>query len=837
MRNLISLTRRELGSLFLSPSLHVVTAFFVLVYSLYFCFRQERASTFEPLTIVVCIMSMFLVPLITMRCFAEETQKGTMELLLTAPVGAGEVVLSKFLGCLAFYVMTLLAWTAYVGQLAAFGNPDRWLGDLDSGEVWASVLALVLVGALFTAIGVFVSSLTSSQVVAAAATLVSLWILLLLAIFEESGDVVAAGFGYISFVPHFKRFLPGVIDTRDVTYFLTFGGCMLILTWLVVRSRGMLARMHGASRRVWGFGAGLSAGVGFACLLFGVARLHINDLSPRAPLSMLSEGETATAFGYLVPLLLGVLGLLGAAVCLYLSRVPGGGRWLAALRHGDAGPTLLGAVCILAIAVNLNYFAASSWDACRGVPGLALLRVVRHRYVDISDGKANTLHADTRATLDELTAPVDFYVFYSEDVDYQGVDLLDEMRQLLTLFSAYSPFVHVTYADPVLEPEKSMRLAKKLDLEDADLTRMALAVHQGRRVAVPPSLVLKAPGWKEQMAGIKTPKFNGEHVLTLGLKRLMDPRITRVYWAKGHGEMAIDSSERQPGSAGALAQALRQDGFDVHSPLLSGNDPIPIDCNVLVLAGPRVPLGGLLVQRIQEYVERGGRLLLLLPSVTSIMSGRDPDHPPDAELLALLKRWGCSPSRDMIIDQQNNDGGRPGHIHVVADRQHPITRAGRSVVCVIPYSRSLRIDPKIRKRGWIVERLLVSAESAVAKERVGEGASPTGWQTREGPFTVAMASAKPPDARHAEARVVVVGNAEFVSNLSLEKGHNKAFILSALHWLAGRDYDIRVPPKEYVDRSLNLTGRQKRVLLWVSLAALPLAWLFVGALVWWARRQ
>jgi ABC-2 type transport system permease protein len=166
MRNLWVLTRREVGTLFLTPSLHVVTAFFVLLYGLYFSLGQEKASTLEPLALLICFMSIFLVPLITMRSFAEETNAGTLELLLTAPVGAGEVVLSKFLGCFLFYLATLLPCLVYVALLAAFGDSDRPLGNLDRGEVLAGLVALVCIGALYTALGVLLSSLTASQIVA-----------------------------------------------------------------------------------------------------------------------------------------------------------------------------------------------------------------------------------------------------------------------------------------------------------------------------------------------------------------------------------------------------------------------------------------------------------------------------------------------------------------------------------------------------------------------------------------------------------------------------------------------------------------------------------------------
>ncbi len=838
MQNLYALTRRELGSLFLRPSLHVVTAFFVLLYGLYFSFGREQVALFEPLALIICFLSIFLTPLITMRSFAEEADSGTLELLMTAPVGAGEVVLSKFLACFAFYLTTLLPCFVYIALLAACGKVDRPLGNLDSGEVTGGLVALVLVGAMFMAIGIFLSSLTTSQVIAAASTCVTILILLMFAIFEEHGQGLSAFVGYLSFVPHFKRFLPGIIDTRDVVYFLSLPVCLLVITTMIVGSRATLARERGLVHRRWELAAGVSLAFTVISALFGIARIHVNGIAAGQLAEFLKKSAATTALGYVTPFIAACVCLAVFFICLNIARGTSTRGAFAGLRQKQSTMTLLGVLGVILITLNLNFLAFSSWSGLRETPVIRYLSVLRHRSWDISSSKSNTLALDTRMTLDAISGNMEIYVFYSADVDYQGIDLLDETRKLLTRYSDYSPNIHITYADPIREPEKSNRLCKELKLNPGTLTRVAMIAFQGRRAMVPASLCLKPPSWKEQLAGLKTPKYNGELVFTLGIKRMLDPRVTRVYFSTGHKELSINSEKNDPGFAGKFAGALKRDGFDVRKIILNGQ-PLPYDCNVLVIMGPHIPFSEQAAKSLAEYLGRGGRMMLTLPSVMSLISKNAIPDQDDRGLFEIMKTWGCFPRRDIIFDQQHNDAGMPTTIQALATENHPISRAGRGVVCLLPYARSMRIKPgKAQKNGWLVQRLLVSCESAMAKKPVRDRESGRyRLGSFAGPFDLAVAASSPGDQNRQEGRVVVVGNTEFISNLSLGKGHNQPFALSCVHWLSGRDYKIRIEPRKYVDRSLKLTGKEQRLLQWVSLAALPMAWLLLGALVWWARKQ
>ncbi|MFN3974763.1 MAG: ABC transporter permease, partial [Dehalococcoidia bacterium] len=166
----------------------------------------------------------FWAPALTMRLFAEEQKLGTLELLLTAPVYDWEVVLGKFLASLVILVGTLSLTLYYVILLFWFGDPD--IGPLASGY-----LGILLYGGAALAIGLFASSLTSNQIVAA---ILGSGILLLMTLADQAaqivGGVASLVLEQISLTAHFADFARGVIDTHNVVYYLLVIAFVLFLT-------------------------------------------------------------------------------------------------------------------------------------------------------------------------------------------------------------------------------------------------------------------------------------------------------------------------------------------------------------------------------------------------------------------------------------------------------------------------------------------------------------------------------------------------------------------------------------------------------------------------------
>ncbi len=235
MRNVWTITSRELNSYFVSPVAYVVSAAFLLVSGVLFSLILNSTmdaslrGTFSNVTFIMILIA----PVLTMKLLAEEQRMGTLELLLTSPVHDWQVVVGKFLGSLILFAVMLLAPTLlYVVLLTAFGKPDY-------GPILSSYLGVLLLGGAFLSIGVLSSSLTQNQVVAGCLGIV---FLLLMWIADAMSRIVGGGavgdaLTYLSITQHYDDFLRGVIDTQNVIYPLSVIAVALFIATQVLQTR------------------------------------------------------------------------------------------------------------------------------------------------------------------------------------------------------------------------------------------------------------------------------------------------------------------------------------------------------------------------------------------------------------------------------------------------------------------------------------------------------------------------------------------------------------------------------------------------------------------------
>ena len=238
----LALFRKEFLSYVVSPLFYVVAAVFLclsgyyfytdLIFFVTFGFGMNILENFWQLLLVDLRLVMLLsIPLLSMRLFAEEKKLGTIELLLTYPVRDSEVFLAKFAACAVVFGVMLagtLLYPIYVNIL----QPFPWLPLL------AGYLGLFLLGLSFIACGVFVSSLTESQVVAGMAT-IGILLLFWIITWNEAATSpqLLRALIRLSMFDHFQTFARGVIDAQDVAYFLSFIGFFGFLTLRVLESR------------------------------------------------------------------------------------------------------------------------------------------------------------------------------------------------------------------------------------------------------------------------------------------------------------------------------------------------------------------------------------------------------------------------------------------------------------------------------------------------------------------------------------------------------------------------------------------------------------------------
>ncbi len=164
----------------------------------------------------IALISLFTLPLITMRLFSEEKRQGTVELLYTSPITPTQIIVGKFLAGLAYYVVLLLPTMFFHAILFMYGDPEFM-------PVLSGYIGLILMGASFISMGLFISTLTENQIIAAIggfAAALLLWVIGWGSSF--AGPTLAPILNYVSIITHFEDFAQGVIDTQHIAYYILF---------------------------------------------------------------------------------------------------------------------------------------------------------------------------------------------------------------------------------------------------------------------------------------------------------------------------------------------------------------------------------------------------------------------------------------------------------------------------------------------------------------------------------------------------------------------------------------------------------------------------------------
>ena len=243
MGNVLTIAQKELKSYFASPIAYIVIGFFALVFGWFYYvavsyFLQAslqmgmpgagqvniNTMAIRPLLQNVAVVALFMLPLITMRTYAEEKRSGTIELLLTSPLTDTQIVLGKFFGAVALYALMLLVTWIHVSILFIYGNPE-WK------PIVTGYLGLLLMGSSFLAIGLLISSLTKNQIVAGMVTfavLLLLWTLNWMS--ESAGPTMQKVLSALSITERFDDFSKGVVSVSHLVYYVSFISFGLFLT-------------------------------------------------------------------------------------------------------------------------------------------------------------------------------------------------------------------------------------------------------------------------------------------------------------------------------------------------------------------------------------------------------------------------------------------------------------------------------------------------------------------------------------------------------------------------------------------------------------------------------
>ena len=237
MKNSWIIAKRDLGSFFNSPIFYVITTVFLIIYSYifvnilsFFSMQSMQSGQFQQMGIALNINEMviepsfqnmavvllLIIPIVTMRSFAEEKKSKTFRLLLSSPVHLKEIIWGKFFACMIVITVMVLISSYSIGFLFMIGEPDI-------GPVLTGYLGILLTAGCYVSIGIFASSLTENQIVAAVITFgfsLFMWVIGWGA--QTANSTTGQVLQYLSVIEHMDRFLKGMIETSDLAYFLSF---------------------------------------------------------------------------------------------------------------------------------------------------------------------------------------------------------------------------------------------------------------------------------------------------------------------------------------------------------------------------------------------------------------------------------------------------------------------------------------------------------------------------------------------------------------------------------------------------------------------------------------
>lgn len=239
-----SLFLKEIRSFLSSLIGYIVIVVFLLAFSLFMWIIKGETNVLDSgyanidtLFAIAPWVFLFLIPAITMRSFADEKKSGTIELLLTRPLTDLQIIIAKYAAGFILVIFSLLPTLVYYYSVYKLGSPA---GNIDSGGTWGSYVGLLFLGSSFVSVGIFASSLTDNQIVSFILALALCFFFYIgleqissLSLFGKADTLIQA----LGINQHYNSLSRGVIDTRDVVYFISFNGLFMLMTKTVLESR------------------------------------------------------------------------------------------------------------------------------------------------------------------------------------------------------------------------------------------------------------------------------------------------------------------------------------------------------------------------------------------------------------------------------------------------------------------------------------------------------------------------------------------------------------------------------------------------------------------------
>ena len=487
-------------------------------------------------------------------------------------------------------------------------------------------------------------------------------------------------------------------------------------------------------------------------------------------------------------------------------------------RSVRTGTSAVGILLAAALLLGLNYLAARHWARA-----------------DWTRARIYSLSEQTRKIVAGLKAPVRVTVFMTP----RQSRLLPEVKELLTRYQSLSPKIEVEYLDPERNPARAQALVQ----ESAGVRLNTVVFRSGDRTKFVPEDKLADYDFAGMSQGgaPSLKAFKGEEAFTSAIVAVTETKQPKIVFSRGHNEASLDSTERGRGYSD-VKQMLERDNMTVATWDSMGKGDLPADADVVVIAGPQLAFAAPEAAALEKYLAGGGRALIMLDPVLP-----GPGAPPaDLGFGPLAQKYGLRLGDDIVIDPSNALAEMGAEV-VLADKygSHPIVQplSSEKLPVIFQFSRSVAKAEKPPE--GIAESMLVETSAEGWGERdlknlaseVAKGPNDT-----PGPVSLAVAVGpadenKPAPNGAKTPRFVLTGNSRFATNGAIANGANGIFFANTIHWLAGAEKQMGIPPKTPDQSSLTLTESQLRRVAIASIAGLPGLAILLGLWVWYRRRD
>jgi ABC-type uncharacterized transport system involved in gliding motility auxiliary subunit len=476
-------------------------------------------------------------------------------------------------------------------------------------------------------------------------------------------------------------------------------------------------------------------------------------------------------------------------------------RWTIAVN------VLVSCLTLLALLVMVNYLAS------------------RHfKRFNLSSDARHKLSPLTVQMLKSLTNRVKVTVFFDpENSLYSSVKgLIDEYRLAC-------PRLDVEYVDYVRWPDRGALVKAQYKLSSASGKDLVIFESGGR----PPRTVYDKELSEYDFSGVFTGRearrtgFKGEQAFTSAINGVTEGKPFKAYFLQDHGEHNPDSEDESLGYT-KFARVLEGKNISVEPLSLLTND-LPSDCQLLVIAGPRNRLQSSELEKIEAYLNHGGRVFILL------MNTLLPDVRKSG-LERILANWGVETGDNLVIDREQSKADSSKVLLTAAFGQHDIVNPlqGSRIAFVMPHSvRQQPGDSRKTDTTKVAEIIFTSKEGAAVNSRsVKEitGAIPLVVAVEKGAIQGVGAD-------RGSTRMVVAGDSFFLANGAIEFEANHDFASLAVSWLLDRAQLLAIGPRPVHEYKIVMTESQMRNVRWILLGGMPGAVLLLGVLMWLRRRK